>query len=154
MWRHDKVLAAIIDDRRPNRSLTKRRPRLNLLRMKPTTMAVLFLLLSGLSASAEPERQVAYIEETTVEPDGTTHTQRYKPGEAPLTVEGPQAGARAPRQRGLNTVEKLELDQLEADFAHGKISESEYNQKKRALYRATFVDGVPDDGIFNQSTQF
>lgn len=101
--------------------------------------------------SAE-ESKVAMVEEIEFLPDGSQRVVRYRPGEPPVFIDGPAA---APRQRGLNSVEKMELDQLEADFAHGKISESEYYSRKRAILRATYMDGsAPDDGLFNQSTSF
>ncbi len=105
---------------------------------------------AALRAADDPK--VALVEEIEILPDGTQRVTRHRPDEPPVYVDGPKA---APRQRGLNTVEKMEIDQLEADFAHGKISESEYYSRKRAILRATYVDGnAPDDGLLNQSTQF
>lgn len=111
-------------------------------------------VFSGASANQEDAR-VAYIEEIEILPDGSQRVWRYKPGEKPVPMTIPAPAAAKPRQRELTAIEKLELDQLERDFAHGKISESEYYQRKREIYRSTFINGPPpDDGLFNQATPF
>lgn len=125
-------------------------------RKKFLVASVLFAMAFGVGAApalAEEDPRVAYVEEETYEPDGTRRVERYRAGQEPVAVEGP--AVRQPRQRGLNTVERDELMRLEEAFAHGKISESEYNQRKRSIWRSTFVDGAPeDDGLFNQSFSF
>lgn len=102
--------------------------------------------------AAAEDRGVAYVEEITYGPDGAEHVERYRPNERPVQVPAP---APQPRQRELNDAEKQELAQLESDFAHGDITESEYNSRKMSLYRGTFVGGYnEDDGLLNYSGQF
>ncbi|MFT5208220.1 MAG: hypothetical protein ACI9CF_001989 [Candidatus Omnitrophota bacterium] len=116
---------------------------------------IVILSLFGITACLAPtfaaeNREVAYIEEVIFSPDGSQETYRYKPGERPSSIMAEKSQRIAgplpdkPRQRKLNSVESQELAQLEIDFAHGKIAETEYYLKKRELYAATFVDGQPD----------
>jgi hypothetical protein len=112
------------------------------------------LLFSAAGLAAEEDPRVAYIEEIEVMPDGSQRAFRYEPGQRPVPQTIP-APAQPVRRRELNSVEKQELDQLERDFAHGKISESEYVQRKRALLRGTYMGGaLEDDGLFTQSHSF
>ena len=119
---------------------------------------VALLVLSGVfgrTVGADDESRVAYIEEVEVFPDGTQRVYRYKPGQRPVPVTIPGPTQTEPRQRGLTSIEKLELDRLERDFAHGKITESEYYQRRRDIYLSTFVDGTPDEGgLLNQRRSF
>jgi len=120
-----------------------------MLSSKKNWFIILFLLTAVPSVAAASE--VAYIEEITYDDWGNEVVQRYRPTQKPITVSPPSE----PRQRDLTDIEKQELYQLEQDFAHGGISESEYNQRKRDLYRSTFVDGYTEnDGMFNYSGRF
>lgn len=127
---------------------------------------VLSALAAAVSARAAEEQKVAYVEEIVVDADGTRHVQRYKPNERPVKIQGPVRDIQAPqevegvppppRQRDLNAIEKQEIVRLENDFAHGKITESEYNQRKRDIYRSTFMGGPSEDsdGLLNYNQTF
>ncbi len=116
----------------------------------PIHAALVSALIFAAPASADPE--VAYVEEITVDENGNEVIERYHPADKPVRVAPP---VYEPRQRGLNDLEKQEIARLEEDFAHGQISESEYYQRKRDIYRATFIDGdAPDDGMLNFSGTF
>jgi hypothetical protein len=121
-----------------------------------TIISALLLNLSvtGTTQADAAEEDVAWVEEISVMPDGTHQVLRYRPGERPQQqrIAAPPA---EPRRRDLNTVEKETLYQLEEDFAHGRITESEYNLRKRGLYRSTFMSGSPDgDSPLYQSGSF
>lgn len=120
-------------------------------RTKFIWMLMLMISLSSGSCPAAEDPEVAYVEEITYNDDGTELVERYKVGDKPQKIEVPPK----PRQRDLNSIEKQEIDRLEAAFAHGEISETEYNQRKRDIYRSTFVDGdAPSDGLLNYSGTF
>src|SRR5689334_9688188 len=119
--------------------------------MNKTLLILAVTMCAAASLASAADREVAYVEEITYEPDGTEHIERYKPQDQPVTVPVQQQ----PVQRGLNDIEKQEIARLEMDFAQGRITETEYNQRKRDIYRSTFVNGAPeDDGALNYSGTF
>ena len=108
--------------------------------------ALLILASINSQTKAYASNEVAYIEEITILPDGTQHIQKYKPGQKPMPIRfDVPPETQKPRQRELNRIEKEELYRLEAEFAQGRITQTEYNIRKRELYRRTFVDGGPSD---------
>jgi hypothetical protein len=111
------------------------------------------LSLNGVAGASDDG--VAVVEEITLYPDGSQQVERYKPGQkpAPYVIQGP-AQPVAPKRRGINRIEKEELNRLEMAFNFGEISETEYNQRKRQIYRNTFIGDPPDDGLFTQHGSF
>jgi len=119
------------------------------------TIAMLVPSVSFAMGAQDQDQEVAYVEEITTMPDGSQLTRRFRPGDKPLQVkvEEPVAPPE-PRQRGLNSVEKLELDRLENDFEHGRITATEYYLRRNQILRSTYVDAPPDDNVLEQSVRF